>query len=169
MTVRRLTADDWALYSDIRLSALRADPGAFASTYQHEIEFDEATWRQRLTAGPDGRPVATFVDEQPDVADPLGTAAIVYTEHHPAPMLVAMWVRSEARGRGSGRRLVDAAVAWAADRGEAEVVLWVVHDNTPAIELYRSCGFVASGRVEALPSNPCADELEMVKPLSLPV
>ena len=172
MTVRRLTPDDWALYREVRLASLLADPDAFASTHEREVGFGEETWRARLIAGPDGRANACFVDidggaDAGGGSDAvLGTAGVVYTEHHPAPMLVAMWVRPEARGRGSGRRLVDAVVDWAGERAEPEVVLWVVRDNETAIGLYESCGFEATGQVDALPSHPGSQELEMVKRLA---
>ncbi len=166
MVVRQLHADDWALYREIRLAALSTDPGAFASSHEREVGFDEARWRGRLTTGPDGRPSATFIDTGPGPESgtrPLGTVGVAYTEYHPAPMLVAMWVRPDARGRGSGRRLIDAVVAWAAERDESAVVLWVVKDNHAAVRLYESCGFEATGNVDTLPSNPCADEREMIR------
>lgn len=113
MAVERLSPDDWVLYRDVRLQALQADPGAFGSTYEREVAFDEAEWRRRLTSGPDGRPSAVFIDR-------------------------------------------------AADRNEQAVALWVVRENAGAIRLYESCGFEATGTVDALPSNPCAEELEML-------
>lgn len=158
MAIRSLTVDDVALYKDIRLAALQADPEAFASTYEREAAFDDATWRGRITGTPE-RPFATFVEEVEGRG--VATAGIGITEWDSAPMLVAMWVRPEARGTGAGRRLVEAALAWARDRGEPEVVLWVVRDNASAIALYSSCGFIASGKTDTVPSNPCAEELEM--------
>lgn len=169
MGIRQLTHNDWELYRNIRLESLLADPSAFASTHEREAAFDEVLWRGRLSSGPDGRPVGVFLDEVSDGVDassddaPLGTASIVYTEHHAAPMLAAMWVRPTARGSGSARRLVEATCAWAEARGETAVVLWVVRDNEPAIRLYESCGFTPTGTTDVLPSNPCAEELEMLR------
>lgn len=166
MTLRQLTSDDWAMYRDIRLESLRESPGAFASTFEREVAFDESEWRRRVTIGPDGRAMATFVDLADNADAPaLGTAGVVFTEHHPAPMLVAMWVRPDARGSGSARRLVDAVCNWARDQGEQQVVLWVVRDNAAAISLYASCGFTPTGVTDTLPSNPCAEELEMIRSL----
>ncbi|MGI9599205.1 MAG: GNAT family N-acetyltransferase [Acidimicrobiales bacterium] len=158
MAVRQYSADDFAHYRDIRLESLTADPGSFGSTHEREAAFDEDMWRARLT-GLGGRPAATFVDEVDGRA--IGTAGVAYTEHDPEPMLIGMWVRPADRGLGSGKRLVEAAVAWAQGRGAAEILLWVVNDNLAAIKLYERSGFVASGRVEALNSNPCSDALEM--------
>ena len=164
MEILELGPDDWQRYRDLRLEALRADPAAFASSHERELAFDETTWRGRLTIGPDGRPNATFVVADRERGD-LGTTAVIYTEHHEVPMIVAMWVRPTARGLGVGRRLVDVACDWVRHRDERSVVLWVVHDNESAIALYRSCGFEPTGKVEAAPSNPCANELEMIAAL----
>lgn len=162
MQIRRLSEDDWKHYRSIRLDALLADPGAFASTHEREAAFDEATWRLRITTGPLGKPNAAFVGFDEHDAT-LGTASVAYTEHHRSPMLVAMWVRPEARGQRLGARLIEACVEWAADRGDTSMVLWVVKDNAAAIALYERCGFAPTGQVDTLPDNPCADELEMLR------
>ena len=59
------------------------------------------------------------------------------------PYLASMAVRPNLRGRGLGRRLVDAALAEAAvgaGPGEA-VLLRVEADNSAAVALYRGAGF----------------------------
>lgn len=158
MAVRTLVPDDVELYRDIRLRALAGDPGAFGSTYEREVAFTADEWRSRLN-GIDGRPAAFFIDELEGRT--VGTAGIAYTEWDPAPMIVGMWVDPAARGQGSGRRLLDATIEWASAREVPEVMLWVVKDNDAAIALYERYGFVASGKVDTVPSNPCAEELEM--------
>lgn len=165
MVVRVLSADsgdDVEAYRTIRLEALLADPGAFGSTYEREVAFDDRTWRRRVS-GFDGRPGITLVDEIDGAV--VGTAGIGYTEHNEQPMLVGMWVRPEARGQGVGKRLIDAAVDWAVSRQAKDIILWVVTENLSAISLYERCGFVVSGKVETLPANPCSNELEMRRTL----
>ncbi len=48
----------------------------------------------------------------------------------------------DARGRGLGAALLDAGLAHLAAAGCREVILWVLAENTAALELYRSRGFV---------------------------
>lgn len=56
--------------------------------------------------------------------------------------LYGIAVRPDAGGRGIGRALAEDAVAWARGRGAVRATLEVRADNTPAIGLYRSLGFV---------------------------
>lgn len=158
MAVRSINGDDWVLWRDLRLEALVADAGAFGSTHKREAEFDEATWRQRMTSF-EGRPIGTFIDEVDGKA--VGMAGIGFFENKTAPMLVSMWVRPVARSLGCGTRLVDAAIAWAREQAAPELMLWVVRGNLDAIHLYKQCGFVASGKVNVRPSDPSIEELEM--------
>lgn len=163
MVVRTLSADrdaDVETYRTIRLASLSTDPLAFGSSYEREIAFGDDDWRRRL-GGIDGRPGVTFIDEVTTEAQPLGTAGIGFTKRDPDPMLIGMWVRPEARGTGSGRRLVEAAIDWAKAQHASSVVLWVVQTNDAAIALYRHCGFVPTGTVDEGPDNRCTDELEM--------
>ena len=90
-----------------------------------------------------------------------GMAAIGFFDSQTVPMLVSMWVRPSARGLGSGRRLIDAAVAWAREHAAPQLMLWVKQDNPGAIRLYEKCGFEASGTVNTPASDPCSGELEM--------
>jgi ribosomal protein S18 acetylase RimI-like enzyme len=55
-----------------------------------------------------------------------------------------MYVRAAARGRGVGRRLVEAVIAHARRRVEL-IELSVVGDNRVARALYESLGFVEYG------------------------
>lgn len=159
MRIELVGPDDWRTYRDVRLRALQADPGAFASTHERESSFDDDEWIRRTRGGPDGRPSAIYLAVDGERA--VGTAAVVYPVDMDVPMLVGMWVAPDVRGRGVGRKLVDAVVAWVAERGDRRLVLWVVDDNHSAIALYESCGFEQTGEVAEMPGNPCSGELEM--------
>ena len=72
--------------------------------------------------------------------------------------LVSMWVDPAHRRDGLGRRLVEAVVRWARDRGSRVVNLWVTDANDPALALYLACGFRPTGDTQPLPSNPAYGE-----------
>lgn len=60
--------------------------------------------------------------------------------------ILTLGVRPEARRRGLGRRLLDAALAQAARRGADQVFLEVAEDNAEARALYSRAGFTVVGR-----------------------
>jgi RimJ/RimL family protein N-acetyltransferase len=65
-------------------------------------------------------------------------------------VLWGMYVRPDARKSGTGRLLVDAVAAHAAERVE-QLQLVVVSENVAALRLYAAAGFVEYGRgVKAL-------------------
>lgn len=58
---------------------------------------------------------------------------------------LAMWIREPWRGRGGGRRLVQAALDDARKRPIHKIELEVFTDNAPALALYASVGFEVEG------------------------
>ncbi|KAJ9454930.1 hypothetical protein DIPPA_15481 [Diplonema papillatum] len=48
IAVRQLAPEEWPLFRDIRLEALRTDPAEFGAEASHELAFDSSTWQQRL-------------------------------------------------------------------------------------------------------------------------
>jgi len=60
--------------------------------------------------------------------------------------VLGIGVRAPYRGAGLGRRLIDAALADARQRGFERIELWVRSPNGTALRLYRAVGFVEEGR-----------------------
>ncbi|HET9671516.1 MAG TPA: GNAT family N-acetyltransferase [Actinomycetota bacterium] len=74
----------------------------------------------------------------------------VERDRHPVTRHVgslAIAVAADERGRGIGRRLMQAALDWSREVGVEKVVLSVYPHNDAAIALYRSFGFVEEGRL----------------------
>ena len=65
------------------------------------------------------------------------------------------------RGRGVGERLVETVIDHAAG---GELLLWVTRGNDNAQRLYERCGFVVTTETQALPSDPCKEEVRMRRP-----
>jgi GNAT superfamily N-acetyltransferase len=146
-TVRLLEVGDWPLYRSVRLAALADSPEAFWSTLAREEAFAPSVWQERLGAR------NTFLAETGD--GPAGLAAVVPAEGEAAE-LVGMWVAPAARGRGVGDLLVRAALEWAAERGFAELQLWVFEGNRHAERLYARHGFARTGAAQ--PGRPGEDQ-----------
>ena len=99
----------------------------------------EEEWQARAEAR-DDRVVLVIDDDGTVVGVVNGEAAHIYS----------MWVVPERRGEGLGRILLDAVVAWARERGATRAVLDVNPNQTVALALYESAGFVRTGCDRAL-------------------
>lgn len=77
-------------------------------------------------------------------------------------------VDGTVRGRGIGRRLVDAACAAARAEGARKMSLRVLGWNAPARRLYESCGFVVEGSLaeEFLIDGRYVDDIWMARGLA---
>lgn len=144
--VRRVDGDDWELWREIRLRSLLDSPDAFGSTYDAELGFAEADWRQRLKRGPR---VLVLADDRP----------VAMGGGFPLPghrlMVFGMWTDPAHRGRGHARAVLDVVVGWARERGLA-VELHVNVANPAARTAYERYGFVATGELE--PLRPGSDQ-----------
>lgn len=64
--------------------------------------------------------------------------------------LAAMGIATETRGKGAGSWFMEHLIQEACDRGEREMVLEVIEQNTSAVHLYEKCGFEAIRRLIGL-------------------
>jgi RimJ/RimL family protein N-acetyltransferase len=137
--IRRLASSEGAEYREIRLEALRSNPEAFGSTFEAESVRPLAHFSERIANCPVfGAFRATEI---------VGMAGFWRREGikdaHKA-MLWGMYVRSNARNMGVGRRLAEAVIGFAREHVEV-LQLSVVSENEAARRLYASLGFVAYG------------------------
>ena len=163
LRLETVSAANALVFKDVRLRALSADPSAFGSTYAEESRLTDAQWVdlavQRTSDGSTVR--LAFVD---GVACGIVGAFLEESDRTRA-RLVSMWVAKEARGRGIGKALVDAAIAWAVESGARTMVLTVVSNNETAARLYERLGFVKTGHTEPYPNDPALFEYEMERHL----
>jgi len=132
------------------LKALADAPYAFGSTWEHERLNTEQQWRRAIESR------ARFVA---DVGgEVIGMAAAGDSGDPRAASLTSVWVDARARGAGVGDSLVMAALAWAAEAGYQQLILWVTDGNTHAEGLYRRHGFSRTGGVQQV--RPGEDQLE---------
>ena len=78
-------------------------------------------------------------------------------------------VARRCRARGVGRALLDAAAGLCAEAGAAALWLEVAEDNAPALALYRTAGFIESGRRRGYygrPAQPAVDALVLQRRLT---
>jgi RimJ/RimL family protein N-acetyltransferase len=136
--IRRLAqenAADAALYRDIRLEALRANPEAFGSTFEIENALSLSWFFDRLgTSTVFGAFSNTGL---------VGIAGFEIQQGQKRAHKGELW-GPDARGTGIGRRLVEAVLDLARQRVEL-IQLAVVQDNEQARRLYASLGFLEYG------------------------
>jgi ribosomal protein S18 acetylase RimI-like enzyme len=143
LTIKILNAEDWRIWRDLRLLALKEAPYAFGSTladWQGAGDTEER-WRGRLQNVAFN--AVASLDEQP-----AGMVGATLPDAKNQVELLSMWVAPWARGRGVGDGLVAAVLKWAEENQSNHVVVRVFEDNEPAIALYRRHGFIDTGLVE---------------------
>jgi GNAT superfamily N-acetyltransferase len=164
--VRRLRADEGPRLRQLRLTALARAPKAFGSTLEREQRFAPEVWRERASAGAAGQASITVIAECADRWVGMATGLVGHAEDETrGPILVGMFVDEAMRRCGIGEALVDSIKSWARSGGHGTLNLWVVSTNTPALALYRRCGFVATGRSRRVAHTPELMELHMLMDL----
>lgn len=160
--VRRIQPDQAHVLRSVRLAALADRPEAFGSTHEREVAFSDELWAARAMESSSGATSATFLAWK----DRTPVGIVAGFRDGDLVELVSMWTGPEARRRGVGRRLVDAVVGWAGASGATRVELWVTRGNDDAQRLYAAAGFTVTGDHQPLASDPCKDELRMVRPVA---
>ncbi|MGE5227838.1 MAG: N-acetyltransferase family protein [Planctomycetaceae bacterium] len=149
--VRAATLEDWESYRDVRLAALRTDPGAFGSRYDDEVRTTPERWRERAAIA-EGATFLAFADGRA-----VGTATAAPWDGLAGVLgLFGMWVDPGWRGRGVGAGLVDAVLRFGRDHGYPTVQLWVAEGEEAPRRLYERCGFVDTGERRPIRDEPGA-------------
>ena len=154
LEIRRLTAEDAEPYHALRMRTLTEHPEAFVITPEEEANVEETRARLARTEACDDE----LIFGAWDGSDLFGTAGMyrqtpnrVRGRHR--AMIWGMYVVPEARGNGTGRRLLDAAINAARHAEGIELIhLGVAPESGPARSLYRSAGFEPWG-IEAKSSR----------------
>ena len=158
---QELSADDWALWRELRLVALEEAPYAFGvplAEWQGDGDREER-WRGTAWSIPGSRNLIALLDGKP-----AGMASGIPGERDGVTELISMWVVPEARGHGVGDHLMRAVEAWAVEVGAEVLELAVAPGNEKAIALYRRHGFEDTSQLgDELPNG--LRELVMAKKL----
>jgi RimJ/RimL family protein N-acetyltransferase len=141
--VRRLRGTDAAAYQSVRLRALREHPEAFGSSEADEQGRPLSKVAEAID-NPDVTTFGAFEDEKlVGIAVLVGNAR-AKTQHRAS--VNAMYVAPEVRGRGIGRSLMEAIIAYAQAQPHLEVLtLAVTVGNHAAWHVYTACGFSTWG------------------------
>ena len=141
--IRRVRTEEWEALRDTRLAALADSPDAFATTHAEAAARPSGWWREWARGSAAGDEQAMFLAWQG--REPIGIAGAFRKARR--VYVISMWTAPEARSRGIGRALLDAAVAFA---GDCEVRLSVTETNRSAWRFYERYGFEPTGATEPL-------------------
>lgn len=129
------------------------DAAAIASIYSEGIADRVATFETEPRRAADVEPwigagLPLLVDEDETGSGVLGWAKLSdYSDRccYQGIAEVSIYVARDARGKGAGRRLVEAACAAAAERGLWKLVGLIFPENRASLALFGSCEFEEVG------------------------
>ena len=142
--ISALEANEWALFRELRLSALEDSPDAFSPTYAETAVHDEAYWRDAARRFAENERAALLI------ARPRRGLVSAVADADDLGHIGAMWVDPAARDRKLGSALLDAGLEFLERVGCEAVELSVTETNVRAIGLYESRGFELTGAHEPL-------------------
>lgn len=139
MLLRKLTENDLDLYKEIRLEGLQESPSSFGSSYEEEILYTKSDWLKFFESDLFG----TFDLD----GNLLGVAGFYVSKglklQHKG-FVFGMYVRTERRGKGLGKALLEEVILHARNR-VSYLYLNCEVNNISALNLYKSQGFEIYG------------------------
>jgi len=146
ITIRRLTADNWFEFSQVRLKALQTDPKVFGSNYEKESQMSEAEWRSRLEA----KDNAIFLICEDET--PIGMTCVSIYRHdttNKTAILWGSWLAPPFRRKGLSKLMYQARINWAKEQPTVEKII-VSHRASNLASKYanQKQGFVTTHKHE---------------------
>ena len=144
IVIERITPQTALVFKDVRMRALLDSPTAFSSNYAKESQLPDEEWMKRSVRWTSDGSVGFLAFD----GDRGCGMVFSFAEEQDArrAQVVSMWVASEVRQGGVGRRLIEAVMEWARSREMREVKLMVTSVNRGAIAFYERIRFQDDGQ-----------------------
>jgi len=162
--VRLLNDDEWQLFREVRLAALRDAPEAFVASVEDEESRSEGYWRERMSRA------RRIIAERED--GPVGVVCLgLHDGDSETGEVFGLWTAPTVRGARVAWGLVSTAAQKAAEDGCRLLYFWAGSDNASAVGFASSFGFRPTAerrpvRVADGATEKDADEVAMVLPLT---
>jgi GNAT superfamily N-acetyltransferase len=147
MIIRSPRPDEWELWKELRLRALRDAPLAFLETIERAEVREDAVWKSRVAASAVRESVVAIADDGAWVGQ-----MVVLLDPVP-PNVVGVFVDPRHRGDGTAQRLLETLIERVRATGAPVLRLQVSEGNDRARRFYERMGFVATGDVELFPGH----------------
>lgn len=158
---------DQDLMKQMMIESLAKDPRAF-TVEQKEYSFQpDVWWNNYLSSyilGIDSKMFFGYVNN--NIAGMIGVVFPTKTRQRHTAWIYWVWLKHEYRGKGYGKKMIEHAIKIAFERQNViKINLQVVSTQEKAIMLYKSLGFVESGRQvkEIFVDNEYLDFISMEK------
>ena len=146
MTVRAITSADIPAVQRVRLDALRTNPLSFTAAPGNDIVADTARLTQMISDASTATIFAAF-DDDDNAMGMVGLRRLTGAKTRHRAEIWGFFVQPDARGRGIGKSLMQAAIAHARSWDGLLQIQLAVGDIAPdAKRLYGSLGFKEWGR-----------------------
>lgn len=149
LDVRRIRAEEWPRWRDVRLRMLREEAAFFGTRWEDASREPDERWRAWVAEAAEGVTRVIFVAER---GDRWAGVVGAFPRVDPAEtQLISMWVDPALRGGGIAEQLIRAVAEWARERGSTSVFLFAQETNVRAQRLYERVGFRPTGDRERVP------------------
>lgn len=140
MTIAKLPPSRWQDYKRLRLEAVENSPQSFLATAEETNNETQAEWKNKIEN------MFFAIDEKDNLVGMVGCYQEKLTKQKHIANIVSFYINPNFRRQGLGRELIKTAIDFAKTKKEIEKVqLGVITTQKPAIELYKSIGFVIIG------------------------
>ncbi len=118
--IRALKPEDWEIFRDLRIRAVRENPGYFLETVESAESHDESHWRETLDG--QGKQVFGLFDGKRAIGltaiftwreDPIGRTAVLAMSH----------IDPDYRGRGLSHLLYESRITWAKTQPQLDKIV----------------------------------------------
>ncbi len=146
-TIITLPPERWREAKQLRLEALRAEPTAFASSYEDELAFADEVWiaRSKSAYERDGN-VTFFAEVDGTLVGMAGAGWSAKAKLRHVAGIYSVYLSSEMRGKRIASRLMRRLLDELRSTGQIEKVSLMVNTEAlAAIRLYEKLGFEIVG------------------------
>ena len=148
-TIRRIRADEWRLWRDVRLRMLREEAAHFGTRWEDASREPDERWQAWTEEAARGDTRVLVAAERDGRW--VGVVGAFLRVDPRETQLISMWVDPTMRGQGLAELLIRAVAEWARSRGCDDVYLFVQEPNVRAQRLYERAGFRPTGDRERVP------------------